>query len=194
MDPAPDLTARKQPLRQSLPVFNLPRHWDRLAAGFFLAAFLLLGFLVLWVFPGKSDFKPGDVSFDHPMQAGYATNLTASPKASDAARALLPGIVLPEDFYDFGTLNSTAIVSHQFVIINRGAGTLVIEQAYTTCGCTTAELTGAVIPPGKVSLITIHFDPAYHYTNNATVRRGMILKTNDPIHPQAEIWIQAYLR
>jgi hypothetical protein len=194
MDSTPDLTARKQFLRQYVPDVYLLRHWGRLAAGFILAALLLVGFLFLRGYPGKSSFKPGDVSYDHPMQAGYAMNLSAGARGSDAARALLPAIFLPEDFFDFGSLNTTAIVSHQFAIINRGAGTLLIEQAYTTCGCTTAELTGAVIPPGKVGLITIHFDPSYHRANNATVRRGMILQTNDPAHPQAEIWIQAYLR
>jgi hypothetical protein len=62
---------------------------------------------------------------------------------------------------------------------------------YTTCGCTTADLTGSVIPPGKVALHTLHFDADYHNVTGETVRRGVILENNDREQPKAEVWIEA---
>ena len=67
---------------------------------------------------------------------------------------------------------------------------LVISSGYTTCGCTTAELSTAEIPVDKSGLVTVYFDPQ-HASPGSVVRRGVILETNDPQKPQIEIWIQA---
>lgn len=78
-----------------------------------------------------------------------------------------------------------------FVVRNTGEAPLVISRIYTTCACTTAELTASVIPPGKVALLTVYFDADYHDVRGETVRRGVILENNDRRQPQAEVWIQA---
>lgn len=100
-------------------------------------------------------------------------------------------IEVPVVFYDFGAVGGQDVVRRDFLVINRGSAPLVIFQAYTTCGCTTAELSASVIPPGKASRVTVIFDAAAHPAPGQTVRRGLVLETNDPDHPQAEIWVQA---
>ncbi len=107
---------------------------------------------------------------------------------------LAPQMELSEQFYDFGTVNSSQVVTRVFVIANQGQDALVIYRAYTTCGCTQASITASEIPPGKVALMTLRFDPGLHSLPGSTVRRGVILKTNDPHRPQQEIWIQATVK
>ncbi|NUM48376.1 MAG: DUF1573 domain-containing protein [Anaerolineales bacterium] len=103
-----------------------------------------------------------------------------------------PQITLSEDFYDFGVIGPKDLVTYQFAIFNEGQEPLTISRAYTTCGCTVADFTTTLIPPGKVSLMTLIFDAGYHGdVAGQTVRRGVIIENNDPNNPQMEIWIQA---
>ena len=102
-----------------------------------------------------------------------------------------PEIQLTEKYYDFGEVYPRQVLTHTFVIANSGQSRLIIQRAYTTCGCTTADITAAEIPPGKVVLMTLHFDTGYHDMRGTTVRRGVMIETNDPYHPSQEIWIQA---
>ena len=101
-----------------------------------------------------------------------------------------PEADLPVSFHNFGTVKQTQVASWSFEIANRGDAALVISSGYTTCGCTTAELSTAEIPVDKSGLVTVYFDPQ-QTTSGSVVRRGVILETNDPKKPQIEIWIQA---
>ncbi|MHB0922763.1 MAG: DUF1573 domain-containing protein [Bellilinea sp.] len=103
-----------------------------------------------------------------------------------------PKAVLPVKFYDFGNVKQSEITSRAFEIANQGSSPLVISSSFTTCSCTTAELSTAVIPPGKSGLVTIFFD-GQNSTPGTKIRRGVIFETNDPSHPQVEIWIQAFI-
>lgn len=138
-----------------------------------------------------------DVAYEQPITAGHEW---AAGRPNDAASLALQErqgaavIELAEDFYDFGDIPADQPVSRVFALTNRGSAALIIQRAYTTCGCTTAEFSASVIPPGKTSLITVHFDPARHGAPGMTLRRGLMIETNDPARPLAEIWIQARLR
>jgi len=101
-----------------------------------------------------------------------------------------PDADLPVSFHNFGTVKQSQVASWSFEIANRGTAALVISSGYTTCGCTTAELSTAEIPVDKSGLVTVYFDPQ-HASPGSVVRRGIILETNDPQKPQIEIWIQA---
>ena len=105
-----------------------------------------------------------------------------------------PKIQVSEPFYDFGMIDPVNLITRTFVIANQGGSPLLIQNAFTTCGCTTADFTASEIPPGKVVLMTLEFNPQYHDMRGATVRRGVIFETNDPNHPLQEIWIQATVK
>lgn len=105
-----------------------------------------------------------------------------------------PKLSLSEKYYDFGEIDANQVVTRTFVISNIGKSTLVIFRAYTTCSCTSAVFTAAKIPPGKVVLMTLQFNPEFHNMRNTTIRRGVILETNDPQQSTQEIWIQAKVR
>ncbi|MAT43740.1 MAG: hypothetical protein CL609_15490 [Anaerolineaceae bacterium] len=106
-----------------------------------------------------------------------------------------PHIYASESFYNFGKVNASEIVQHEFVIYNDGEAPLTISRAYTTCGCTTADLSATIIPPGKAARLTLVFDAGFHKeAAGTTVRRGVVIENNDPNNSQFEIWTQASVR
>lgn len=102
-----------------------------------------------------------------------------------------PRIVVPESTYDFGRVGPTSVVRYRFPVRNTGEAPLTISRAYTTCGCTTADFTARVIPPGKVALVTLTFDAGIHDARGQNVRRGVIIENNDRRQPKAEVWTRA---
>jgi hypothetical protein len=102
-----------------------------------------------------------------------------------------PNVAVEESFYDFGRIGAKDVVTRTFVVRNTGDAPLTISHAYTTCGCTTAEISADEIPPGKAVTVELRFDAGFHDSAGQTVRRGVILENNDPDQPQTEIWVQA---
>ncbi len=186
-------------LKRFLPKWPLPAaarsHWC--VVGFAILAVIavigLAAFSVLGAHPRRAVNKAIEIVYTRPMRAVYAVParilssiLPTTQSSSGQAR-----VQIPTDFYDFGIIGARSVVHRDFLIVNQGSAPLVILQAYTTCGCTSAELTATVIPPGKASRVTVTFNAGLHPAAGQTVRRGLILETNDPNQPTAEIWIQA---
>jgi len=168
------------------------------AGGLALAGLALVGSAVWLTSGGASadadfDYGPQDVADDEPFQAvhdmGEAPPVAFLPKGGPQ-----PEIAINERFYDFGSIGPTDVVTREFVVANLGEAPLTISRAYTTCGCTTADFTARVIPPGKVVLISLRFDAGFHDTAGQSVRRGIIIESNDPERPSAEIWVEASVR
>lgn len=161
-------------------------------------AILIYAWSTLWKSDAHSiQYSPEDIVYGQPLQAVHdmsAIDTTLAPDAFTANAGQVPDIIISEYYYDFGDVVSTQVLSRTFVIANHGQAKLVIQKAYTTCGCTVADFSTTEIPPGKVALMTLQFDPAFHDLRGTTVRRGVIFFTNDPIHPIQEVWIQASVR
>jgi hypothetical protein len=160
---------------------------------------LLIGISVFWLLNrNKSsiasiEYAPEDIVYGQTL---HATHEMDGPKLGEILflpkNGPQPKITLSEDFYDFGVIGPTDVVTYQFAIFNQGEAPLTISRVYTTCGCTTADFTATVIPPGKVSLMTLTFDAGFHGdVAGQTVRRGVIIENNDPNKSQTEIWVQA---
>lgn len=168
------------------------------AGGIALAGIALLGSAV-WLSLGGGnanadfDYRAEDIVYDEPFQAVHemagGPPIPFLPKGEPQ-----PRIAVNELYHDFGTIGPTDVVTREFVVANLGEAPLTISRAYTTCGCTTADFTSSVIPPGKVVLITLHFDAGFHDTRGQTVRRGIIIENNDPERPNTEIWVEASVR
>jgi hypothetical protein len=139
------------------------------------------------------DYSLDDISYISPIQAVH--EMEAGPPIPFLAKdGPQPSVELNEVFYDFGSIGSIEVVTREFAIKNTGEAPLTISRAYTTCGCTVADFTSTVIPPGMVSLVTLRFDAGFHDTAGQTVRRGIIIENNDPDRPQAEFWVEASVR
>jgi hypothetical protein len=173
------------------------RQQRMVAAGAVGGGLLLMAAAIwLWVRPaagvrGSIDYSPGDVVYGQPLHAVHEMGVQSPPIPFLPAGGPQPRILLEENFYDFGVLGASDVVSKDFVIANVGEAPLTISRAYTTCGCTTADFTATVIPPGKVAIMTVTFDAGYHDVRGQTVRRGIIIENNDPKHSTVEVWIQA---
>lgn len=161
---------------------------------------LLIGAAVyLAIDPGsaQANFKytAEDIAYERPLHAVHEmepSSLNSIPfLPKDGPQ---PKIVLSEDFHNFGSVGPEEVVSYDFVIANQGEAPLTIHRAYTTCGCTTADFTGTVIPPGKVAVVTMTYDAGVHDSRGQTVRRGIIIENNDPNKSQVEFWAQASVR
>jgi hypothetical protein len=154
-----------------------------------------------YLLAGRSSAQTGfeinseDVVYDQPLTAVHEMeppNLESIPfLPKDGPQ---PKIGVSEDFSNLGSIGPTDVVTYDFAITNQGEAPLTINRAYTTCGCTTAEFTATVIPPGKVSVVTMRLDAGFHDVRGQTVRRGIIIENNDPNNPQVELWAQAAVR
>ena len=102
-----------------------------------------------------------------------------------------PAIDVEPDSYDFGTIPQE-VVTHSFVVKNKGDGDLVIGRITTSCGCTKAQIDQNTIPPGKEATLTVTFDPILHDTRGKTTKT-VNLKTNDPLNPVKKIKIRAFV-
>ena len=97
-----------------------------------------------------------------------------------------PRLELPSADYDFGRVYSSWDVTHVFAVQNVGDADLLVSNLVTSCGCTTAELSSDVIPPGERADLTVTFDADAHDTRGQVIRL-VWFATNDPTQP----WIEA---
>lgn len=102
----------------------------------------------------------------------------AAPAAASGAPA--PKIVCAEPIFDFGEMNNTEFVEHDYPIRNEGQTSLEITDVRASCGCTAVKPSQDVIPPGGEASIRARLD--------LRGRMGMQVKTitvnsNDPQTP-----------
>jgi hypothetical protein len=166
--------------------------------GAILVSAMLLLLTTLLILPGQITLSDVEISYTQPITAVHASAVPAGESLSGSKDPGMgaghPKADLSSGFYDFGSLSHEAVVEHDFLVVNHGDAPLVIREAHTTCGCTTANLTASVIPPGQASRITMIFNAGFHDVTGQTVRRGLLISTNDPDHPELEIWVQASVR
>jgi hypothetical protein len=135
------------------------------------------------------EFSEADIVYGEPLHAIHEMGGAAlSDIPFFPENEPQPQIAVSETTHNFGVVGATEVVSYDFVIKNVGQAPLTISRAYTTCGCTTADFTATVIPPGKVVIMTLVFDAGFHDLSGQTVRRGVIVESNDPNVPQLELW------
>ena len=104
-----------------------------------------------------------------------------------------PVLQMPSSSYDFGTIPKAPPVTHIFSVQNAGAVDLVLSNLVTSCGCTTAELSSSVIPPGQRADLTVTFNPSFHETEGDTTRL-VWFGTNDVTQPWVEVRIRAFVK
>ena len=140
-------------------------------------------------------YSPQEVAYNQPVRTGHLHDISkVKPIPFLPKTQPQPSISVPENFYDFGSVGAKEVVKRTFLIRNTGKGTLTISRAFTTCGCTTADFSSTVIPPGKVALVNVTFDAGFHDTRGQTVKRGVIIENNDPNQSKVEIWVKASVR
>ena len=146
----------------------------------------------------------------------FSTPSTTTPAAStEEPQFSQSKLDVMENKHDFGDIVLTdGDVSHQFAVINSGPEPVTIQKVYTSCMCTTANITDAsgeqfgmfgmqghrglalntdiVVNPGEQALVEAIFDPAAHGPNGTGMaQRSIILETNSALNPKTEIRFSA---
>ena len=60
-----------------------------------------------------------------------------------------PAVEVGETEYDFGSMDSNATDSHEFIFRNVGDAPLTLEAGKTTCKCTLSDIGDGTILPGE---------------------------------------------
>jgi hypothetical protein len=97
-----------------------------------------------------------------------------------------PKLKFKETVWNFGKVKQGDVLSHEFVFVNEGDATLVIQKVSTSCGCTAALVSADKIQPGNEGRIEIKFDTRGY---GGQVRKLVYVDSNDPgeAHRQLEV-------
>lgn len=132
---------------------------------------LLLAVAVSAALPAQSGGGDGDPGYGPPPVSGRPQ----------------PVIQIPEVEHDWGEVLQGNLVSHSFVVKNRGTGPLRILKVKSNCGCTTAFFSEEIAPggEGRVELrVATGEVPGSYQRKNATVF------TNDVSAGQVTLWMR----
>ncbi len=102
-----------------------------------------------------------------------------------------PTLELPEQEYDFGTINEGVEVRHTFPMHNSGRKRLEIKTAFSTCGCTVPHIKQREISPGQTGELEVMLDTSMKQGN---VTKPIEIRSNDPENPVVTIYIKANVR
>jgi hypothetical protein len=91
-----------------------------------------------------------------------------------------PAIRFQEDVFTFQPILEGESVDITLEFSNGGEGTLVIHDAVTSCGCTTAEYPSHPLKAGESGTIKTTFHSKGHAGDNDI---SLLVKSNDPVVP-----------
>jgi len=110
-------------------------------------------------------------------------NLFAAPNLFGAS----PAIRFQEDIFTFQPILEGESVDITFEFSNGGEGALVIHDAVTSCGCTTADYPSDSLKPGEKGTIKTTFHSKGHAGDNDI---SLQVKSNDPKVPAKTLRIR----
>lgn len=99
-----------------------------------------------------------------------------------------PKIVPLEKSFDFGDIKEGEVVSHDFIVFNKGTNTLKIEKVKASCGCTAANPTKTELEPEDSTSIKVEFNSKHR---RGVQRKFVYIFSNDPETPQLRLVFNA---
>lgn len=106
-----------------------------------------------------------------------------------------PDVTVTPANRDLASVGSKDVINLNYAVINQGNQDLIVDSMSTSCGCTTAELSNNIIPPGTRADLKVRFDVGFHKVEHGErVARIVWLKTNDPDTPIAAARVTATIR
>ncbi len=95
-----------------------------------------------------------------------------------------PRIACDEPLFDFGTVDNSQTIEHTFIVRNIGDTTLEISQVRPACGCTLANISEKMVPPGGQSEITARLSLQ---GRNGPQSKPITIMSNDPQQPEFRV-------
>ncbi|MFH0906867.1 MAG: DUF1573 domain-containing protein [bacterium] len=107
-----------------------------------------------------------------------------------------PKIEINPQTFDFGEVEYGQILEYTFKIKNLSNQILEISKVTTSCGCTTAQISQEKINPQEEIELKVIYDTGAMGGTHAKgdQERIIYIKSNDPINPQTEVTISAYVK
>lgn len=103
-----------------------------------------------------------------------------------------PHLILPIKEYDFGNIKqSGSIVKRSFEVINDGTEDVTIDKVVTSCSCTTAKINKNILRVGESAIVSVAFDPNYHFESYDQIMRTVTIFSNAKNDSRPEIKIYA---
>lgn len=98
-----------------------------------------------------------------------------------------PNIVVEEPVFNFGEKDSNLSVEHTFEILNDGDLSLEITKTKTSCGCTVADISRKIIPPGESATLKAVLSLKNKRGNQ---RKTITIHSNDPDSPTFQLHLE----
>ena len=108
--------------------------------------------------------------------------------AAAEEKGTAPRIRVEPESFDFGNALPDKTLRKEFTIRNFGDAALVIEGVSTTCGCAAALPEERRVEPGGSTLLRVTFETRRY---SGKVERRVIVRSNDPKTPVAEVRVSA---
>src|SRR3990167_7087858 len=105
---------------------------------------------------------------------------SAMSSAESATPGKTPRLTVPESLHSFGQIYRGEKVRHHFILRNAGEAELEIRKVRPSCGCTAAEPSQKVVPPGGEAYVEVTFD-SKNFVGRVT--KTVMVDTNDPSEP-----------
>ncbi|MFW5761298.1 MAG: DUF1573 domain-containing protein [Cyclobacteriaceae bacterium] len=114
-----------------------------------------------------------------------ATEVNTTTNVENVAEGAQGEFQFNEVQYDFGTVDEGEVVTHVFKFTNVGDGSLVIQNARGSCGCTVPNYSKQPVAPGETGEITVSFNTSGR--PNAQSKTVTILANTEPAQTQLSI-------
>lgn len=101
-----------------------------------------------------------------------------------------PVISIDNEVYDFGTILEGIILTHDFIIENKGNEPLLIPRARSTCTCAVADYSKEILP-GQKGFITVVYDSKG--SGGMSVNYEIRVETNDPRKGEFDLIITGHV-
>lgn len=93
--------------------------------------------------------------------------------------------------HDFGTTWAGTMMTHTFIVTNKGNDVLKILEAKPRCACSVSEDYTREIPPGGQGNIPFKLNTAL---KSGQVSESLVIKTSDPVQPYMTIEMRGFVK
>ena len=112
---------------------------------------------------------------------------SATPPSEPAAPAPAPKIACDAPVHDFGKMDNSQQVEHEYVLKNVGTTQLEISNVRPSCGCTVANISERSVAPGAETRVLTRLNLQ---GRSGPQHKAIVVESNDPQQPQFILTLQ----
>ncbi|SLM28459.1 exported hypothetical protein [Desulfamplus magnetovallimortis] len=123
-----------------------------------------------------------------PCLSTDTANTSATKESKDAEKA--PAVFFPAPRFEFDRMIEGEEILHDFVIMNKGTGVLLVQKVKTSCGCTTVSYSKE-IPPGGEGIISMKVNTRGY--GGRKLSKTITVMTNDIMTPNVTLTVSGMI-